>query len=768
MLNIKKALVSLLALSVAVLPASASLPATQLSYDSASRVASMQTGVGATTNYGYDGLGNLASEQWPGGGVLQYAHRPTGGLSGVVDPRGISTSYVSNGFGEATVVQSPDGGLENRTYDEAGNLKSRSFGTGATQHFSYDAENRLTSVNSGDAQTTFQYDTAHNGAGRLASMQDNSGATSWAYDVHGNVVSRSQSINGAPGAFNLIFSYDAGRVTSITYPSGRVVSYTYEASRVTSIKVDGQTVISNVQYQPFGPPVSWQMGAIGTYSRSFDTAGRIVSHTHENGQRQLTWDAASRPTSMQNPDGSTWTFGYDVLDRLTLANQGALGSRTYGLDWVGNRTSQTENGTNYAFGVDSGSNRLTTASTPTQTYSYQYDAAGRIIGDGVRTFGWTNAGLLATATKGVMSANYFYNGFEQRVKKVTSQTTRYYVYAEDGLSLLGEYEQGVGGAVSALNEIVYLQGIPVAVLHEGLVNFIQVDHLETPRTIKNAAGAVVWRWESDAFGVGEPNQNPSGLYLFEFNGRLSGQQLDSETGLHFNNARYYDPSAGRYLSSDPIGLQGGLNNYAYVHGSPLVGSDPEGLWAQLAVGAGAGALVGGVLGGVQAYYTGTSVLRGTISGAAGGAVYGMILGTGQIYASGLFNGSLISSVGLSATAGFFGNVTTQLVDDCSVNWLTAGESALLASGLFFLRPFTAVRQNVVQWAPAGRSPTFAGNSWVMTGEQNVQNKLLSGTVHGKYNYPYNNSLHATFEATNLSYPRGWQKIKGLFGQRQIN
>jgi len=79
---------------------------------------------------------------------------------------------------------------------------------------------------------------------------------------------------------------------------------------------------------------------------------------------------------------------------------------------------------------------------------------------------------------------------------------------------------------------------------------------------------------------------------FTLNLRFAGQQYDGETGFHYNYFRTYDPATGRYITSDPIGLEGGLNTYGYVGGNPINRIDPTGLVEWNASYAGGGFYIG--------------------------------------------------------------------------------------------------------------------------------------------------------------------------------
>jgi RHS repeat-associated protein len=107
--------------------------------------------------------------------------------------------------------------------------------------------------------------------------------------------------------------------------------------------------------------------------------------------------------------------------------------------------------------------------------------------------------------------------------------------------------------------------------------YIHSDQIDTARLITNDARQSVWKSELEPFGANPPDENPQGQGTFVYNNRFPGQYFDRETGLHYNYYRDYDPQTGRYIQSDPIGLEGGINTYGYVEGNPLSFTDPKGL-----------------------------------------------------------------------------------------------------------------------------------------------------------------------------------------------
>jgi len=134
-------------------------------------------------------------------------------------------------------------------------------------------------------------------------------------------------------------------------------------------------------------------------------------------------------------------------------------------------------------------------------------------------------------------------------------------------------------AISLDNYPVALINVPAASVPE--LAHIQPDHLGTPRVVIDPVRDVtIWEWssKSEVFGNQIPNADPDGDGVaFEMALRFPGQQATDASGMFYNYQREYDPAVGRYSQSDPIGLAGGINTFAYVEGDPLFGVDSQGL-----------------------------------------------------------------------------------------------------------------------------------------------------------------------------------------------
>jgi RHS repeat-associated protein len=150
-------------------------------------------------------------------------------------------------------------------------------------------------------------------------------------------------------------------------------------------------------------------------------------------------------------------------------------------------------------------------------------------------------------------------------------------YDEAGHTL-GEYNS-TGGLVQ---ETVWLGDIPVATIRPNgstvTVYYVHADHMGAPRMITQpSSNKIAWRWDIGPYGNVAPNQNPAGLGTFVYNLRFPGQYYDTETALNYNGFRDYDAANGRYVESDPLGLDGGIDTYTYADANPVSSQDSLGL-----------------------------------------------------------------------------------------------------------------------------------------------------------------------------------------------
>jgi RHS repeat-associated protein len=554
---------------------------TTYAYDNTGNQTSINAPLARNTSNGYDPLNRLNQVTDPGNGITQFGYDANDDLLSVQDARGLRTIYAYNGFGDLTGQVSPDMGTVTKTYDLDGNLATTTDDRGAVATFTYDAANRVTSaVYAGPDFTrpnySFSYDQGANGKGRLTGMTGDHDTNSWTYDALGRVTSKTFGIIGTTLTLTVGYSYTNGNLTSMATPSGQTITYGYNTNhQVTSIAVNGTTVLSSVGYEPLGPVNRWRWGNGTLVSRTYDTDGKI-SQLASNGTKTFTYDAAFRITAASDtaPGAASWTYGYDVLDRVTSAGGGETRGWTY--DANGNRLTETGTAPS-TYAVSSTSNQIT-ATTGALARSYSYDASGNTVSYSSVSGLYDYKNQLWSLDTGAPTIWYGYNGLGQRWGRWDSGTAQhtFYMYDESG-HLIGEYDEQGG----LIQETVWLGDIPVATVRPGspvAIYYVQTDHLNTPRQVTRPGdNAQMWTWFSDPFGTELPNENPQGAGNFLYDLRFPGQIFDGVAGLHYNYMRDYDPATGRYVESDPIGLQGGINPYAYADGNAISEFDPLGL-----------------------------------------------------------------------------------------------------------------------------------------------------------------------------------------------
>ncbi|WP_369977410.1 DUF6531 domain-containing protein [Xanthomonas bundabergensis] len=595
--------------------ATAEADPTDFTYDSNGNVQLVTDALKRKTQTDYDPLDRVKQVLQDVGGIAaktQFDYDALDRTTKVTDPKGLATSYQYNGLGDLLKLTSPDTGVTSYTYNSAGNLATRTDARNTKTNYVYDALGRLAKATYADKAliATYTYDASQTvcpagetfALGRLSKLQDGSGLTQYCYDRFGRVVRKVQTTNGK--ALTVRYAYTkGGRLSRVTYPDGAVVDYVRNAlGQATDVGVTAaggarQKLLGGATYYPFGPSAGWSYGNGRPLQRALDQDYRplAIQDSRSDGLNiGFAFDPVGNLTALTAPGNTApvVSLGYDNLDRLTAFKDGPTGTVIdgYSYDATGNRLSAQVNGSAQTYGYPTDSHRLASVASAARSY----DAAGNTTAiDGTaREFAYDATGRLSQAKRsGTLAMEYRYNDRGEQVRRFLGTTNTYTLYDEAG-HWLGDYDSNG----KALQQAIWLDDLPVGVLAGTSLNYIQPDHLGTPRTVIDPARDVaIWTWDikGEAFGNTLPDQDADrDGTAFVFGMRFPGQRYDSATGLNQNYFRDYDTGTGRYGQSDPIGMAAGNSTFAYVEARPLVARDLYGLQSSAMVGSEAARAIG--------------------------------------------------------------------------------------------------------------------------------------------------------------------------------
>ena len=586
---------------------------TGIGYDKTNNQKTLTDARGKLFQTGYDALSRVISQTNPESQTVQTAYDAADVLTSHKDGRAIETVQIVDGFGQVIQETSPDRGVRKYWYDAAGNLTKIIDGDAEETNITYDAASRRTGMTFPGATSetvVFSYDavaSGNKGLGHLTSVTEESGSSAYVYDAQGRVTQDAKSIQGLNYAVD--YGYDAnGKVTQITLPSGRIVSFTRASDGLVSAVSTKPTASGTVQnlatsvaYQPFGPLKGLTYGNGLALTRSYDQnywlTGTSVTATgvtrlnltfgrNPNGQLSGVTDNAAT--------GRDADFGYTDSGRLQYG-VGPWGDQGYGYDASGNRTDyqSTVGGvTHYEYQGNSGSDNRTTYvvdadGDPLRNLSYRdggdLHEDARVGGPTYQYYYNARKRLVAVNKDTVDQAYYAYDHRGQRVARsilVPTWSATHYIFDLAG-HLIAEHNGDTGAVIK---EYVWLDDMPLAVIDKSSgtekIYYIHTGQIDEPLVMTDASKAKVWDGYVEPFGKAQV----FGTATASLDLRLPGQWAQLESGgLSQNWNRDYDPTLGRYVQVDPIGLGGGDNPYAYVDGRPTELVDANGLQAVIPI-----------------------------------------------------------------------------------------------------------------------------------------------------------------------------------------
>ena len=589
----------------------------------------------------YDVSGNLRGNTDANNNNESYEYDKLDRINKVIDAEGGITTFTYDARDNLLEVEDPEGRLTVYRYDLNDQLISETKhdafladGDTTTQQrrYNYDANgNLVSSINPAQEKTTYEYDQAD----RLIKTQVYSSASStqpikiihYSTNAKNQFIGYSQqvgtggegnSVTGITpdiiplsetytytalnqletvtvnlGAFSKSYSYSYypnGLKQTYTNPEGITYTYYYNKNnQLTAVHIPGNGQLTYSNFKWLAPETLLLPGGNKitlSYNDFLQVQERILKDPADNNLASAVYeyDLENNINRITSELGS-YSFDYDNLYRLTNADyplNTAVNDEAFAYDGVGNRTghtlienvdTQSSNATTKELAYNN-QNQVTKADTATYTYNVNGHTHTKTENGQVTEYVYNHEErLIAVKVNTITVGEYAYHPNGMRIKKTVNGKTIFYFYNDKGLA--AEYD-GSGNLIKEYHfhpQKTWMTDPLFQRTADHQIYYYQNDHLGTPQKLIRSNGAVVWSATYGAFG----EASISTTSIVENNLRFPGQYYDNETALHHNYFRDYDSRVGRYIQSDPIGLEGGINVYVYVEANPVIAVDPYGL-----------------------------------------------------------------------------------------------------------------------------------------------------------------------------------------------
>ncbi|WP_196140218.1 RHS repeat-associated core domain-containing protein [Aliikangiella sp. G2MR2-5] len=579
-----------------------------------------------TTYFEYNETGKLTLVKSPDGKSTEYFYNENDQLIKHIDPDGRITQFEYDGLSQVVRRINPEGHILSYEYDKERNLTALVNENGERYQFFYDGNERLIKeigfdgrvqeycynsagylikyIDSDEVETEFTRDPlgqmvtklsrslvnsespveksrfAYDCLGQLIESYNNSHYLAFEYNLMGNLINEHHSRINA-NKERLQSSYKdikykntwPGIRTKMTLPDGQVINYGYDESLQVAVILHNDTPIFQIERDAIGREVARKQGELTTLSE-YDPMGRL--------QKQHALHRQTRESRI------TREFGYDQFGNLNKIIDGQVQIR-YAYDLLSrlNKVEQIHNGEVHLeeFYFDPAGNLL----GEKQSNQARQAAGNRLKMQGDRKFFYDKRGNLILEKRGKegkLETCYQYNLQNQLVKLEKQGQVTEYNYDSLGrrrekIDELGTTTYLWSGDQMVQEEHNNIQKTyvfepesfkPAAMVQHDKLYHYHLDHLGTPQELSDEQGNIVWKARYKTYG----NVAYKEVEDVENNLRFQGQYFDEESGLHYNRHRYYNPNVGQFITQDPIGLLGGINNYQYAP-NPTGWVDPFGL-----------------------------------------------------------------------------------------------------------------------------------------------------------------------------------------------